>query len=109
MSKGICNNNERRIDIPEQVRLYSIEDLIGKKAYIRSGTMHNIKGLEKKTVTGVISFKDGKKTQENSVQKGFTISAISFRISVDGKTITLISFEEITDRYFTLKDIEIVV
>lgn len=38
----------------------------------------------------------------------FTIKDIYFRISLDGKTITIIELEEYPDKFFTWKDLEII-
>lgn len=44
----------------------------------------------------------------NSTTDFYTISDIYFRISLDGKTITVIELEEYPGRFFTWKDLEVV-
>lgn len=90
MSRGFCNDDERRISRDESSAVVEYENLIGSKVKIKSATMQN----------GFYRMKD--------INQLFTISEIGFRISIDGKCHTIISLAEITDRTFTLKDIEIV-
>lgn len=44
----------------------------------------------------------------NSTTDLYTIKDIYFRISIDGKTITIIELEEYPDKFFTWKDLEVV-
>lgn len=91
MSKSFCNDDERRISRDESSAVIEYENLIGAKVKVKSASMQN----------GFHRVKD--------INQLFTVSDIGFRISIDGKCHTIISLAEITDRTFTLKDIEIVV
>lgn len=91
MSKSFCNDDERRISRDESSAVIEYENLIGAKVKVKSASMQN----------GFHQIKD--------INQLFTVSDIGFRISIDGKCHTIISLAEITDRTFTLKDIEIVV
>lgn len=90
MSRGFCNDDERRVSRNESSAVVEYENLIGSKVKIKSASMQN-------------GFHWTKDTNQL-----FTISEIGFRVSIDGKCHTIISLAEITDRTFTLKDIEIV-
>ena len=90
MSRGFCNDDERRISRNEPSAIVEYENLIGSKVKIKSASMQN-----------------GFYWTKNTDQL-FTVSEIGFRISIDGKCHTILSLAEVTDRTFTLKDIEIV-
>ena len=45
---------------------------------------------------------------KNPEKKEYTVGDIGFRITVDGKCRTIITLEEVEDRTFSLKDIEII-
>ena len=80
MSKGLCNDNERRISDQETSGVITLQQMIGAKCYIRS-----------------VSAMNGWRWDENAI-----------RISVDGKCFTIVVLDGIDDRIFTLKDLEFV-
>lgn len=91
MSKGLCNDNERRISDQETSGVITLQRMIGAKCYIRS-----------------VSAMNGWRWDENAIGKEYTVKEIGFRISVDGKCFTIVVLDGIDDRIFTLKDLEFV-
>ena len=91
MSKGLCNDNERRISDQETSGVITLQQMIGAKCYIRS-----------------VSAMNGWRWDENAIGKEYTVKEIGFRISVDGKCFTIVVLDGIDDRIFTLKDLELV-
>jgi hypothetical protein len=91
MSKGLCNDNERRISDQETSGVITLQQMIGAKCYIRS-----------------VSAMNGWRWDENAIGKEYTVKEIGFRISVDGKCFTIVVLDGIDDRIFTLKDLEFV-
>ena len=91
MSKGLCNDNERRISDQETSGVITLQQMIGAKCYIRS-----------------VSAMNGWRWDENAIGKEYTLKEIGFRISVDGKCFTIVVLDGIDDRIFTLKDLEFV-
>lgn len=91
MSKGLCNDNERRISDQETSGVITLQQMIGAKCYIRS-----------------VSAMNGWRWDENAIGKEYTVKEIGFRISVDGKCFTIVILDGIDDRIFTLKDLEFV-
>lgn len=88
--KGFCKDDERRIKRTEIAGDIDIENIIGAKVYVKS-----------------VSGQNGWRWTERE-KSLFTISGISFRVSIDGKCFTLVELEEFKDRMFTLKDLEFV-
>jgi len=76
----------RRITDPAGV--WSVEDLIGSRVYIVS--------------TSIANFLGGFDCQEDHI-----IEEVKFRVSVDGKAITIIKLKDV-DATFTLKDLEFI-
>ena len=91
MSKGLCNDNERRISDQETSGVITLQQMIGAKCYIRS-----------------VSAMNGWRWDENAIGTEYTVKEIGFRISVDGKCFTIVVLDGIDDRIFTLKDLEFV-
>ncbi len=91
MSKGLCNNDERRISDQEISAVIPVEKIIGAKCYVRS-----------------VSAMNGWRWDEEAIGKEYTVKEVGFRISVDGKCFTVIVLDGISDRIFTLKDLEFV-
>lgn len=91
MSKGLCNDNERRISDQETSGVITLQQMIGAKCYIRS-----------------VSAMNGWRWDESAIGKEYTVKEIGFRISVDGKCFTIVVLDGIDDRIFTLKDLEFV-
>lgn len=91
MSKGLCNDNERRISDQETSGVITLQQMIGAKCYIRS-----------------VSAMNGWRWDENAIGKEYTVKEIGFRISIDGKCFTIVVLDGIDDRIFTLKDLEFV-
>ena len=91
MSKGLCNDNERRISDQETSGVITLQQMIGAKCYIRS-----------------VSAMNGWRWDEDAIGKEYTVKEIGFRISVDGKCFTIVVLDGIDDRIFTLKDLEFV-
>ena len=91
MSKGFCNDNERRITDEEASAVISVEQLLGAKCYVRS-----------------VSAMNGWRWSEDAIGKEYTVKEVGFRVSVDGKCFTIITLDGIDDRVFTLKDLEFV-
>lgn len=67
--------------------IWEIDNMIGSTVAIRSTGIGN---LTKGDISGEYKIKD-----------------ISFRVSIDGKTITLVELEGLEGDYFTFKDLEI--
>lgn len=91
MSKGLCNDNERRISDQETSGVITLQQMIGAKCYIRS-----------------VSAMNGWRWDENAIGKEYIVKEIGFRISIDGKCFTIVVLDGIDDRIFTLKDLEFV-
>lgn len=66
--------------------LWDFKNLIGAKVYIKSIPISNLIRISQTDVL-------------------YTISNIQFRVSVDGKAITIIELEEIPGSFFTWKDL----
>jgi hypothetical protein len=82
-----CNNcRKSRFVCPAGI--WSYDNLIGAKVRIVSTTIGNF-------------------NQFSAIEDDYTIKDIYFRVSVDGKTITLVELEGLEDQYFTFKDLEI--
>lgn len=90
MSLGFCDDSERRVGRSEESGVIDWDSLIGAKVRISSLTMQNGWMLK------------------NPEKKEYTVGDIGFRITVDGKCRTIITLEEVEDRTFSLKDIEII-
>jgi len=91
MSKGLCNDNERRISDQEISGVITLQQMIGAKCYIRS-----------------VSSLNGWRWDKDAISKEYTVKEVGFRISVDGKCFTIVVLDGIDDRIFTLKDLEFV-
>lgn len=81
--KSNCKSN--RYCCPDGI--WEIDNLVGAKVAIRS--------------TGIGNFTTCMPSGE------FKIKEIYFRVSVDGKAITLVKLEGLDDEFFTFKDLEI--
>lgn len=90
MSLGFCDDSERRVGRGEESGIIEWDSLIGAKVRISSLTMQN-----------------GWMLKEPE-RKEYTVKDIGFRVTVDGKCRTIITLNEVEDRTFSLKDIEII-
>ena len=86
--RGFCKDDEKRIPKSGRSGLIEYKDLLGASVYIKSLTMGN----------GRMWNKDGRKE--------YKVEDISFRISTDGKCITVLKLSDCPGKTFTLKDIE---
>lgn len=67
--------------------IWNYDNMVGARVAIRSTTIGNF--------------------NQFAVDGEYIIKDIYFRVSLDGKTITLIELEGLPDSYFTFKDVEI--
>jgi hypothetical protein len=67
--------------------LWDIDNLIGAKVYVRSMPVSNFFQID--------------------ANQPYTIEKIYFRVTIDGKTITIISLKEFPNKEFTWKDLMI--
>lgn len=81
-----CNCKTSRYCCPDGI--WSYENMIGAKVAVRSTTIGNFNTL----IDGSGEYK---------------IKDIYFRVSIDGKTITVVELEGLDGSYFTFKDLEI--
>jgi len=81
--------NKRILDL-EPTGVYTKDEMIGAKVQVKS-----------------LSLQNGQEWKHKSTEN-FTIKDIAFRISLDGKCFAIITLEEVNDRVFTWKDLEVV-
>lgn len=89
MIKSNCCNNKNRLKVTSPSGIWELDQLIGAKVLIKSIPVSNFFGT----------------CRMNDLM---TISKILFRVSLDGKAITIIELEEFPGKTFLWKDLEIV-
>ena len=87
---GLCGSTSQRIAVTDPAGTWGYDNIVGSKVKVKSMSLWN----------GLFSAIDGSTV--------YTVSAVKFRISLDGNCFTIVELSELPDRIFTLKDLEFV-